>query len=812
MKAHLLNLVDPRQAHIAEINAVLSIKPFVYFIEAKIASGNGVRKQQLQYVVDKIKQCPGWDQPIDRERIEDYREILELIYITLSAPIVDEDENVWAMAVPFTPQVLFGTNALYNLLEDYKGSIKNNIIDTNTLAEKEAIKFSVVYSAILQKLYGMSLVSKHEMIHHIMDDATGMNKYYKVDFDSRFVEVHYKGVLPEINFEKINLLEDSGTGSKYETLNTIRKLLPLDQFRFEGFSIIRIKDITEQQVIENIKDMIVNLSPNTPIYNEISEALKELMGNNQLEVNLMPVLKVNDRLVTNCFEGHNSELIATCQKFNLPMQLYINSIESYVRDPRLIFRKDISVPEEQEDEMFARLRKIGIHGVAVIPVFFQKELVGVLSIFSRQKDVLSESLLPMLEPAIPLLEQLLQTTIDDFKITLDNIVKNKFTLLQPSVEWKFNEVAFDYLLQSKEDKKAEIGQIFFENVYPLYGAIDIRNSTQERNNALRADMLHQLDILKNVLQKLGKERDLGLTNELIFKTDNWLKQINDFITSDDEFNLNLFFENEANPFLVHFRQSHPRTAGVIDDYFRAIAPGGSTFANRSALESSLQTLNQTISNMLDQMNVDIQSAYPYYFEKYRSDGIEYDIYIGQSITPGKPYHSLYLKNLRLWQLNSMAMIAKLTHSLKTQLPKQLQTTQLIFIHANTIDISFRNDEHRFDVEGAYNIRYEMIKKRIDKVLVKDTGERLTQPGKIALVYFQPKDVEEYLSHIHYLQSRNILTDEVEFLELEELQGVNGLKAIRVNVVIDEEQEGDIPEEIKALLNNKEEGAVPPLNC
>ena len=188
------------------------------------------------------------------------------------------------------------------------------------------------------------------------------------------------------------------------------------------------------------------------------------MGSNLLDVNLMPVLKVNERLVTNCIEGHNNNLVATCDKYNLPMSMYITSVENYIRDPRLIFRKDITLPEPQEDEMFERLRRMDIYGVAVIPIFFQKELVGVLSIFSRQKDVLTERLLPALEPAIPLLEQLLQTTIDDFKITLDNVVKNKFTLLQPSVEWKFNDVAFDYLIDQKEGKKAEIGQVYLENV------------------------------------------------------------------------------------------------------------------------------------------------------------------------------------------------------------------------------------------------------------------------------------------------------------------------------------------------------------
>jgi hypothetical protein len=44
----------------------------------------------------------------------------------------------------------------------------------------------------------------------------------------------------------------------------------------------------------------------------------------------------------------------------------------------------------------------------------------------------------------------------------------------------------------------------------------------------------------------------------------------------------------------------------------------------------------------------------------------------------------------------------------------LQTTQLILIHSQPISISFRKDERKFDVEGSYNIRYEVIKKRLIK--------------------------------------------------------------------------------------------------
>ena len=129
----------------------------------------------------------------------------------------------------------------------------------------------------------------------------------------------------------------------------------------------------------------------------------------------------------------------------------------------------------------------------------------------------------------------------------------------------------------------------------------------------------------------------------------------------------------------------------------------------------------------------------------------------------------------------MAQAARVTHQLLPSLKVPLQTTQLILVHGQPISISFRKDERKFDVEGSYNIRYEIIKKRLDKVRIKETGERLTQPGKIAIVYSNQKDATEYQEYIDFLKNKNILKPGVEFLELEELQGVKGMKAIRVEI-------------------------------
>jgi hypothetical protein len=205
------------------------------------------------------------------------------------------------------------------------------------------------------------------------------------------------------------------------------------------------------------------------------------------------------------------------------------------------------------------------------------------------------------------------------------------------------------------------------------------------------------------------------------------------------------------------------------------------YHHRKEYEQSIGRINDTLAHFIDKEQAAAQKVYPHYFERYVTDGVEFNIYMGQSLTPRRKFDEIYLRNMKMWQLSVLAKAARITSHLERHLPHPLHTTQLILAHSIPLTISFRIAERKFDVDGAYNIRYEIIKKRIDKVRIKETNERLTQPGKIGIVYSQAKDATEYMEYIEFLQNQKLLKPGVEQLDLEELQGVIGLKALRVDV-------------------------------
>ena len=127
-------------------------------------------------------------------------------------------------------------------------------------------------------------------------------------------------------------------------------------------------------------------------------------------------------------------------------------------------------------------------------------------------------------------------------------------------------------------------------------------------------------------------------------------------------------------------------------------------------------------------------------------------------------------------------VALRVNRLKDKLPIPLEVTHLVLVQHAPLSIRFRFDEKRFDVDGAYDIRYEIVKKRIDKAVIKGTDERdhAAREDRDRLLALRPRRTST-AHYIEYLQSLGYFTGEVEDVDLDELQGVHGLRALRVTV-------------------------------
>ncbi len=769
--------IDEKLKSTEIVDAAFSFHVFTEDIKRRIATEQTVKSEFYKFVLAKIEEHPELQNPIPVSDAAKYKTILELVYAVLSPPMANEADFYWGLGMPVPGDVVYGTDAFQQFIATYNAD-PQTITNQGSEAFSKRVK-EYIYRLILAKVYHMSSQVNGNNVYTKSNTENGLEQYYNIHLDTTYVEIKVKSQLPELKPELIELFLQETTGAE-----VLEETLPLSLFRFEGFAIITVKDITEKQSIENIRLALSNDTiDQAELFERVSHSLQTLTGNNNIEFGLLPFLRVNGKLIYDTEECYNSVLIKAYTQQKIAEATYALAAENYIKDPKAIFYNEIT-PENVRNHFYLKsLHKAGIVSYAVVPVYYNRKIAGVMEIYSKNAPIYFDKLLSKLEAAAPFLSQLLHNSIEQFNERIEEVIKNKFTTLQQSVEWKFNEVAWNYIRNKKENfDEPEIKTVSFKDVNPLYGAIDIRSSTAKRNIALQQDLSTLLNRLSDVFVAIENINGAKVEQDLIKQCEAWLIRIGKQITDSDELNIKEFLEGRIYPVLDKLKIEFPQTKPLIDGYFEASDElRGEGFAGRRELEESMRMINTALNNYFERAHAKLQHIYPCYFEKFRTDGVEYDIYTGQSLAPDLSFNESHLNEFRRWQLKAMVEITQITAKLTSLMKCKLETTQLIFVHSAPIDICFRKDERRFDVEGTYNIRYEVIKKRIDKVLIKDTDERLTQPGKIALIYSSESEADEFMTYIKEFQEAGSLSSVIERYDLEELQGVTGLKSLRLTV-------------------------------
>lgn len=768
-----MNSFSHKHFDIDPINTSFSFAPYYRFLQKRIAGADDVKKQMYRYIASRLEEAGVHERDIATDELPGYKELLDILYVSLTNITIDGEKDIWGITAPFMSRFAYGTPSLYQSFIDrdtgwLRPGFESDFKDIGPIAIRN------IYKTLLQTLYGIEYPSKEDFIYRYVDAATGLYRFFKIHFNHNFIDAQYDSDLPVLNERMITGITDDNLFLRY----MLRKL-PLTRFRFTGFVILNIADVTREQTMEYIKERLWKLKDDVscmePVYQDLRLGVKSLLGSDKIEIGAMPFIIMNGRMVRKAGES----LAGGAALSEEEAQTFFRSFDHH-RKPLVV--DDILEVGNRFPLVEKILKDTPYRSYAAMPIFFQQKLYGVVELFSTEPGLITAERILLLERLYIELAQLMKVGHEMFENDIRAVISDMFTVIQPSVAWKFDEVALSYLQQQRlHGKIIQKEPIVFESVYPFYGAVDIRNSSLIRNNAIRADWQIQLQWLRKTANELAQFHlpyiQQLMQQQIAFLNDNNVDQP----ISSETISTSNALDKVLRKLLAALKVEQPETAATCNAYLDAIdLKTGSCSINRRNLDMSMQQTVAGIDMLLDEMNSRMQEVSPAYYNKFRTDGIEYDLYAGQSISPLQPFNSNQLHELHVIQLEYMRKVALANAQQQHALLVPLQSTQLIFVNSDVIDITFREDEKRFDVEGAYNIRYQMIKKRIDKVHLRDSAERLTQPGKIAIVYINETDVEDYKILLEQQVKKGLFVN-LEHLQLEDLQGISGLKALRVTV-------------------------------
>ena len=754
-------------------SSVLNLNLLIEYWEKAVQEGNvpGFGNDLLK----AIHEAPELKQPIYDSAVLERHKALIRFLLTAVIPPANEDTDIAAAMFPFEFKALHATRAFEKRLrlEDIESSVTVNLPD-NRMVLGKAVKACLL---ILEKFYKVKAGLEKPIHFTIRDSITGLDKVYRVEINHQFCEIIPKGKIRPIEKHVLKFLTE-----KMYDLDLWMQYIKPEDFEFQGFMVMRLVDVTEQEMLSSIKyDLLKkNAVEEEESFATIQHKLRSLFGIEEIKLGIAYCDGASNLIVTNSASDGWRSLVdqpvpsSPCTDFS-----------GSVYERSWTEKRYITVENLTEYPYCSKVEKTlldnGIKNILLAPLVDGDETIGMLELATPTPGKLNAVSAHKVETVLPMFTAAVKRVKEEMDTEVRAIIQEECTAIHPSVQWRFFEAGTNLLNKRKANPRASMEEIVFKDVYPLYGMSDVRNSSVERNKAIQNDLQENLELAKDLLKKIYADKRFPLVEEVMYKTDEQLKKISRGLASGDESTVLEFLTEEIKPVTEHF-ETHDSLRKHIEEYRSHLDPQfGVVYKRRKSFENSLALINQAVATHLDEAEDEAQKMFPHYFEKYKTDGVEFTLYVGSSLVKDQSFDAFYLKNFHLWQLLTMIGVHHKMAALKPSLKNDLELTQLILVHDQPISIRFRADEKQFDVDGAYDIRYEIVKKRIDKAYIKNTGERLTQPGKIAIVYNQTKVEEEYKRYFKYLMSKKLVTGKLEVLELEELPGANGLRALRMQI-------------------------------
>jgi len=707
----------------------------------------------------------------DVSLLEKHEDLIRLLLADLFPTGLTNNE-IKAASIPLSKTTFNYTERFKNILKD---AGKDFEIELRNISDDE---FYVFCCCLILQSYFKRDVKSTMPLYYDIPNKQGIMKHYKITVNSDFTDIYPT--------EKAKIPADDVIDMLLENLDDYKlwkKHFPSKSWVLKGFTIVSLVDCTSEVALSDLKSSMIQIDPeNLTPDNNLIEIFKSYFDVAELNFGLMLFNKKDQRLekvpiYENLFTNHILDFwINTFDE-----ETRKSTFENLNNNSRAIVISNVNNMEQEikDQPSFSILKENNINSFMVIPIMKDGELLAIMEFTSPIPNSLNGLKLKKLEFFSDMILFSLNRFSFEKNYQIEAIIQREYTSIHNSVVWKFRNEAEKYFNASLAKKIYTLKQISFKNLTPLFGFSDIRSSSEKRFNLMLEDLNRQIDCLHDIFTLVNSDSEKYLLALEIFEN-----ELNNEIKADTEQRFQRLLRDEIHPYLQAKLEvrSTKEVKTMISEYFSQVFTQTDLFYNsRKSLDDSITLINRKLADILDENQIKAQAIFPHYYERFKSDGVEHNLFIGPSITPDLHYTSKVVHQLRYWQLKTTCKMEQEIKTFKEELPIPLDIASLIFVYNEKIDIRFRMDEKRFDVDGAYNSYYEIIKKRIDKAHIKNSTERITCPGKITIVYFGMENQKEYLQYISKLQKKEILQSDVEFLKVEDLQGITGLLALRVSI-------------------------------
>lgn len=429
----------------------------------------------------------------DFSLLNKYRDEISLILQDSFSKILTKNE-IKTASVPFQNFIFNSSERFKNIIkaagDDFELKIKNMPEDDT---------YIIACTIILNFCYGYNLNFKRPFFYEI-PDANGITRYYKILYNADFTEIIPTEKSIKITQEDYDQLIDN-----YENIDLWKEKFPPDSYIFKGFVISNVFDVTDDQSISNIKSNLISEDNKKEegFMEDFHDIFRSLLGLKDIRVGFSIYNKEDHTFDRVYGKGVESFLLSGDDSMSCSLTLCDRSFDTLVKDKKFYAVSDVDKYYKMSKgraPQYKALHSQGIKSAILAPIAKDDELLGILELISDKPKVLNSINANKLVDVMPYIVSSVLRSKKEEENLIEAIIQQECTSIHPSVLWKFEKEAKLFIKEQFNGNQVSFNKIAFEDIYPLYGQIDIKGSSQARNWATKKDLTIQLSAVKGILE------------------------------------------------------------------------------------------------------------------------------------------------------------------------------------------------------------------------------------------------------------------------------------------------------------------------
>ena len=657
------------------LKVVLSMEYLYAEVEKYMQEPTHPYHESSKVIWEKLMQFPELRTGIeDFHNLDKYEEVLSVLLQPLF-PEPLQDNEIKMVTLPFEYIGFYPTRRLSNILknagEDQTLKMKGFNID-------QAYIYACSY--ILANHYQMPVVTFNRPIYiEIPNHDTGRTYTYRVLLNGDFMQLEATDKALDLTQEDVDELLQNG-----DNIELWRAKFPPGSFILKGFGLMNLYDSTQDTLISELRSLF--LRKDDTVFDDFQAHIQQLFGIKDLQIGISVYNTCKKETSNNFFNKETRSLFFKEGEALDYTKIFCNGIHTCVikdTQPMTIADTEAYGRKNNKNQFYHRLKAKGIKSVLLVPFKIKGNLLQVLEIASPRINEMNPLSAGNLDDIIPFAKIAVERYFEESENEVESTIQENYTSIHPTVKWRFVDAATKFNAEKNRGvENPVLEDIVFEQVFPLYGQSDIVASSKARNESIQADLELQLLLVIDTFKKVMDIQDFPIYKQLIFRIENCLKSVRKGLKAGDEIGILDFLRREIYPVFNHVKTLSPELGKAVADYIAQIDPTLKVvYRQRKAYEDTVTMLNEKLASLIDRRQEEAQKMFPHYFERYKTDGVEYNIYIGDSLVNGRTFNKVYLQNLRLWQLQTMCDIEQLTFDLIKEMPYPLRVASLILVHS-----------------------------------------------------------------------------------------------------------------------------------